>query len=56
MISEPVRYRDYISLAILSYQDLVFRKPKSYEKAIDNQQFVDWKAAMKDEMDSLIKK
>lgn len=37
-IREPIRYRDYLTLALISYQDLAYREPKSYEEAMPSKQ------------------
>lgn len=52
---EPSRYKDFVSLAALSYQDLSFKEPKSYEDAICSKQSKESQAAMNDKMNSLIK-
>lgn len=49
-------YRDCLSFSSFSYQDLVFKEPKSYKEAMSSQQSEDWRVAMEDEMNSLIKK
>lgn len=33
-IRKPSRYKDCLSLVILSYQDLAFKEPKTYDEAI----------------------
>jgi transposase InsO family protein len=54
-IREPTRMGDYHSFAVLSYQDLVFKEPKSYEEALSCQQSKEWLCAMEEEMKSLVK-
>lgn len=46
---------DYPSLAVLSYQDLAFKDPKSYEEVVSCQLSKEWQFAIKEEMKSLLR-
>lgn len=48
-------YNDYLSFSLLSYQELAYKKPKSYSKAISCKQSSKWKSTLNEEMDSLTK-
>lgn len=41
-IREPPRHNDYLFLAILSYHNLAFNEPKSYNKVISSQLSRNW--------------
>lgn len=41
-IREPIRMNDYMSLVVLSYQDLAFKESKSYEEAVSCQLSKEW--------------
>ncbi|KAL2541993.1 Uncharacterized protein Adt_02971 [Abeliophyllum distichum] len=54
-IRAPSRFDDFVSLAVMSYNDLMFKEPNSYSEAVSSKFADNWYSAMNEKMESLKK-